>query len=54
MMSVKHDLFRLDRNGSFIYTISCNVDNVECIIVIGKGIPPTKYAKFCLFSFFLL
>ena len=31
---VKHDSFGLNR--SFQYTISCNVDIVECIIFIGK------------------
>ena len=31
-----------------MYTVSCNVDIVECIIVIGKGIPHNKHANFCL------
>ena len=51
-MLVKHDSCRLNNTESFLYTISCNVDIVECITVIGKGIPPHKPANFCLLSLF--
>ena len=51
-MLVKHDSCRLNNTESFLYTISCNVDIVECIIVIGKGIPPHTNANFCLLSLF--
>ena len=54
LMLVKHDLCRLTNTESFLYTISCNVDIVECIIAIGKGILPHKHAKFCLLSLYLL
>ena len=49
---VKQDSCRINYTESFLYTVSCNVDIVECIIVIGKGIPPNKPANFCLFQFF--
>ena len=52
-MLVKHDSCRLKNTESFLYTISCKVDIVECIIVIGKVIPPHKHAIFCLLSLFL-
>ena len=48
-MLVKHDSCRLNNTESFLYTISCNVDIVACIIVIGKGIPPHKHANFLSF-----
>ena len=44
----KEDSCRLDNTESFLYTVSCNVDIVECIIFIGLGIPPNKHAIFCL------
>ena len=50
-MLVKHDSCRLNNTESFLYNISCNVDIVECIIVIGNVIPPRKHAYFCLLSF---
>ena len=50
-MLVKHDSCRLNNTESFLYTISCNVDIVECIIVIGKGIPPHKYANFFFYHY---
>ena len=53
-MLVKHDSCRLNNTESFLYTISCNVDIGECIIVIGKWISPYKHAIFCLLSFFAL
>ena len=52
-MFVKHDSCRLNNTESFLYTISCNVDIVEFIIVIGKGISPHKHINFCLLSLFL-
>ena len=39
-MLVKHDSCRFNDTESFLYTFSCNVDIIECIIVIGKGIRP--------------
>ena len=53
-MLVKHDSCRLINTESSLYTISCNVDTVECVFVIGKGIPPHKYANFCILLFFAL
>ena len=53
-MLVKHDSCRLNNTESFLYTISCNVDIVEFIINIGKGIQPHKHANFCLLSLFFL
>ena len=38
-MSVRHDSCILNNTESFLYTISCNVDIVEDIIVIWKVIP---------------
>ena len=49
-MLVKQDSCRLDNRESFLYTISCNVDIVECIIFIWKGIPPNRHAFFCILS----
>ena len=52
LMLVKHDSCRLNSAESFLYTVSCNVAVVECIIFfIGKGIPPHKHANF--FSFII-
>ena len=42
-MLVKQDSCRLNNTQSFLYKVSCNVDIVECIILIGKGIPPNKH-----------
>ena len=39
LMLVKQDPCRLNNTGSFLYTVSCNVDTVECIIFVRKGIP---------------
>ena len=50
-MLVKHDSCRLNNTESFLYNISCNVDIVECIIVIGNVFPPHKHANFRLLSF---
>ena len=50
-MLVKQDSCRLNNTESFLYTVSCNVGIVECIIVIGKRILPNKHANFCLLSF---
>ena len=52
-MLVKQDPCILNNTESFLYTSSCNVDIVECIIFIGKAIPPNKHASFCLLSLFL-
>ena len=49
-MFVKQDSSRSNNTESFLYTVSCNVDIVECIIFIRKGIPPNKHAMFCLLS----
>ena len=49
-MFIKHESCRLNNTESFLYTISCNVDIAECIIVIWKGSPPHKHANFCLLS----
>ena len=51
MVLVNYDSCRLNNTESFLYTVSCNVGMVECIIVIRKRIPPNKHANFCLFSF---
>ena len=48
-MLVKQDSCRLNNTESFLYTVSCNVDIVACILVIGKGIPPNKHAIFLSF-----
>ena len=53
-MLVKHDSCRLNNTESFLYTISCNVGIVACIIVIRKGIPPHKHAFFVFHIFFSL
>ena len=52
-MLVKQDSCRLNNTKSFLYTVSCSVNIVECFIFIGKGIPPNKHAIFCLLSIFL-
>ena len=49
-MLVKQDLCRLNNTDSY-YTVSCNFEIVECIIFIGKGIPPNKHANFCLYHY---
>ena len=49
-MFVKQDSSRLNNTESFLFTASCTVDVVECIIFLGKGIPPNKHAHFCLLS----
>ena len=49
-MLVKHEACSLNNTESFLYTVSCNIDIVECIIVIGKDIQPIKHAIFCLLS----
>ena len=51
-MLVKQGLCRLDTNESFLYNVSFNVDIVECIIFIGKGIQPNKHAIFSSFIIF--
>ena len=51
-MLVKHDSCRLNNAESLIYTISCNVDIVKCIFVIGKGIPSHKHANFVFYHYF--
>ena len=54
-MLVKQDSCRLNNTQSFLYKVSCNVDIVECIILIGKGIPPNKHhANFVFYHYFLL
>ena len=53
-MFVKQDSCRLNNTESFLYTVSCNVDIVECIIFIGKGIPPNKHALFVFDHYVLL
>ena len=50
-MLVKEDSCRLNNTDSY-YTVSCNFEIVECIIFIGKGIPPNKHANFCLYHFY--
>ena len=30
----------MDENTEFLYTVSCNVDIVECIILLAKGFRP--------------
>ena len=52
-MLVKHDSCRLNNTESFLYTISCYVDIVEYIIVIGKGIPPISMLIFVFYHYFL-
>ena len=52
-MLVKQGLCRLNNTESFLCTVSCNVDIIECIIsFIGKGILSKKQANFCLLSLF--
>ena len=51
-MLVKQDSCRLNNTETFLYTVFCNVDIVDCIIFIGKGIPPKKHAIICLLSLF--
>ena len=51
-MLVKQDSFRFNNTESSLYTVSCNVDTVECIISILKEIPPNKHANFCLLLLF--
>ena len=48
LMLVKQDSCKLNNTGSFLYTVSCNGDTVECIIFVGKEIPSNKHAKVCL------
>ena len=50
-MLVKQDSCRLNNTDSY-YTVSCNFEIVECIIFIGKGIPPNKHANFCLYHYY--
>ena len=47
VMLVKQDLCRLNNTEHF-YILFCFLQCyiVECIIVIGKGIPPNKHANF--------
>ena len=52
LMLVKQDACRLNNTAPFLCTVSCNVDTVECIIFVGKGIPSKKHAKFCLLSLY--
>ena len=52
MILVNQDSCRLNNIESSLYTASCNVDIVDCIIFIGKGIPPNTHANFCLLSLF--
>ena len=51
-MLVKEDLCRLNNTELFLYTVFCNVDIVERIIFIGKGILPKKHANICLYLYF--
>ena len=53
-MFVKQDSCRLNNTESFLYTVSCKIDIVECIICIGKGIPPNKHAIFVFDHYVLL
>ena len=48
LMLIKQDSCRLNNTDSFLYTVSYNVDIVECIIFIGKGIPPNKHTNLLL------
>ena len=50
LILVKQDSCRLNNTASFLCTVFCNLDIVECIFVIGKGISPNKHANFCLLS----
>ena len=42
----------VNNTESFLYTVFCNVDIVECTIFIGKGITPKRHANICLLSLF--
>ena len=53
-MLIKQDSSRLNNTESFLYTVSCNVGIVECIMFLGKGIPPNKHAIFVFYHYFLL
>ena len=53
-MLVKQDSCRFNNTGSFLYTVSCKIDIVVCIIFIGREIPPNKHSNFCLIYFFAL
>ena len=53
-MLVKQDSCRFDNTESFLYTVSCKVDIVECIIFIGKQIPPNKHAHNVFYYYFAL
>ena len=48
-MLLKQDSCRLNDTESFLCTVSCSVDIVECIVFIGKGITPNKHAIFFVF-----
>ena len=53
-MMVKQDSCRLNNTDSFLYTVFRNVDIVECIVFIGKGILPKSSLIYVIIIILLL